>query len=502
MKRITLILAALAVLLAARTNLHAIPPPTYGKGNRTPSSPCPSADGSSHLDPKDVMLLPPPQAGQGVLATLGNGRFPGWTFNAGPALNGTMVINYYYSKFWSPHFSGARIDAVYTPGPGDPATLRWVQLVNTTSPSDGTKTRIYIDQDPESTANPPLPFYYDEAKAKKMTVVEFKDQSRRHHPPTSSASWQGSFYLVSWDGATPGVVTVHDGIMWGWMGECDTAGVKTMSLTVSNGQGDGAVITCQSNSLGTNLPPVRTQSTTDLKNPAWTDRTNGITLSNGVYRVVLPVAQPQEYFRFALDTTPLTPDPVGAYVADASGSNIVAQSHEAFMYCRADGTLPIGYQWLFNGIPIANATNGILDFQQAQSTNQGYYTVLVGNAYGTDQSDPAYLQVVPDTTPPALVSAAATSNRLQIVVAFSEAVNPSTALNPANYQVHSVSPPGTVPIFNAIQGSDQSIVILNPSGQLPANSQFYLQASQNISDLATPPNYLPSGSQTTFNTGP
>ena len=451
---------------------------------------------------KNVVLLPPPQAGQGILATLGNGRFPGWTFNAGAPLNGTMVINYYYSKFFGDHHSGARIDAVYTPGAGDPATLRWVQLVTSTSPSSGDKTQTYIDQDPDSTANPPLPFYYDEAKARKMKAVEFKDQSSRKHPPTSSASWQGSFYLVSWDGKTPGTLTVHDGIQWGWMGECVAAGVRTVTLTTSNGQ-DGAVVTWTTNSPGTNLPAWRTQFSTNLVDPSsWIDRTNGVTRTNSVFRLIVPAAQREEFFRLALDTTPLVPDPVGACVAVAPESNIVAQSHEAFLFVRADGTLPITYQWLFNGAPILNATNGILDYPQAQSTNQGLYTVIVSNAYGGDLSDPALLQVVPDTTPPALVSAAASSNRMQITVTFSEPMDPSTALNPGNYQVFSFSPPATVPIVNAVPGADQTMVILSPPDQLPPNTQFFLQARTNITDLATPPNHLPLGSQTTFTTGP
>jgi hypothetical protein len=117
MKQSTLIICAMALVIVAEQDLRAIPPPTYNPaGNRTPNSKCPAGDGKSMLNSKDVALLPPPQPGQGILATLGNVRFPGWTFNAGAPLNGTMVINYYYSKFWDDHFSGARIEAVYTRG--------------------------------------------------------------------------------------------------------------------------------------------------------------------------------------------------------------------------------------------------------------------------------------------------------------------------------------------------------------------------------------------------
>jgi hypothetical protein len=399
LKRHTLIVCALAVAFAAEPNLRAINYPDYDPaGNRTRTSECPSNDGKNYLLPVTVDLLPPPQPGQGILATLSNsGWFPGWTFQAGAPLNGTMTIEEYYSAFWGTHYSGACITAIYKPDPSDPPTLRWVQLVDTSAPINGYETR-YIDQ-PTNPANPPLPFYYNEAIYHGCWTYRnlyFHDASRRHHPPTSGVRWKGTFYLVDWDGnTTNGTVTVHDGIGWGWVGHCEAPGDTAIPLTLlMDNPPSLGVLTWPTNSPGTNLPAWRPQSSTNLGDPcAWSDVTNGVTQTNNVFQLVVPTAQPQEFFRLALDTIPLVPGPVPAYVAVPPASNIVAQGDEALLFVRADGDDPIAYQWLFNGSPIPNATNDILDFPQVQLTNQGLYSVIVSNASGSDLSVPALLQV-------------------------------------------------------------------------------------------------------------
>ena len=88
--------------------------------DHTPQSTCPALDGNNQLKPDPATYLPPPPAGLGVLAELaaGDSPFPGWTFNAGAALNGTLTIAYYRSVFDGAHYSGADIIAIYTPRGG------------------------------------------------------------------------------------------------------------------------------------------------------------------------------------------------------------------------------------------------------------------------------------------------------------------------------------------------------------------------------------------------
>ena len=49
--------------------------------------------------------------------------------------------------------------------------------------------------------------------------------------------------------------------------------------------------------------------------------------------------------------------------------------------------------------------------------------------------------------------------------------------------------------------SDESTVVLNCTIPTAPNSQFLLQVF-NITDFATPPNFIVPGSSTTFTTGP
>lgn len=52
-----------------------------------------------------------------------------------------------------------------------------------------------------------------------------------------------------------------------------------------------------------------------------------------------------------------------------------------------------GYQWLFNGTPIANATNSSYSVVNSQTNNAGYYSVIALNNVGPAQSDDATLSV-------------------------------------------------------------------------------------------------------------
>jgi alpha-tubulin suppressor-like RCC1 family protein len=61
----------------------------------------------------------------------------------------------------------------------------------------------------------------------------------------------------------------------------------------------------------------------------------------------------------------------------------------------AQGTPALQYQWLFEGAPIADATNVSFNLTQAFSTNSGTYSVIVSNAFGYTNSSGAFLAVVP-----------------------------------------------------------------------------------------------------------
>jgi hypothetical protein len=51
-------------------------------------------------------------------------------------------------------------------------------------------------------------------------------------------------------------------------------------------------------------------------------------------------------------------------------------------FVSAAGTIPLSYQWRFNGVDITDATANSLNVPNVQSTNQGDYSVAVGNVNG------------------------------------------------------------------------------------------------------------------------
>jgi hypothetical protein len=60
-----------------------------------------------------------------------------------------------------------------------------------------------------------------------------------------------------------------------------------------------------------------------------------------------------------------------------------------------DGTVPISYQWLKNGMPITGATNVTLTITNAQLADDARYSVVAVNALDSVTSDEARLTVVP-----------------------------------------------------------------------------------------------------------
>lgn len=72
----------------------------------------------------------------------------------------------------------------------------------------------------------------------------------------------------------------------------------------------------------------------------------------------------------------------------ALGSNVV-------FFASADSTIPVSYQWLFNGAPISGATNQLLDLGNVNLGAAGTYQVVVSNVAGQVSSPAALLTISP-----------------------------------------------------------------------------------------------------------
>jgi hypothetical protein len=72
--------------------------------------------------------------------------------------------------------------------------------------------------------------------------------------------------------------------------------------------------------------------------------------------------------------------------------SIIAGTQVAFgVYDK--GTLPLHYQWQYNGADLAQATNGTFSLTNTQPSHAGNYAVVVSNAYGAATSSVASLTV-------------------------------------------------------------------------------------------------------------
>jgi hypothetical protein len=74
-------------------------------------------------------------------------------------------------------------------------------------------------------------------------------------------------------------------------------------------------------------------------------------------------------------------------------SQIVTPGLPATLSVVAGGAAPLSYQWQLNSNNIANATNSSYSIAAAQVSDQGFYRVVVGNAFGSTNSSNAFLSV-------------------------------------------------------------------------------------------------------------
>ena len=78
----------------------------------------------------------------------------------------------------------------------------------------------------------------------------------------------------------------------------------------------------------------------------------------------------------------------------------VLEGTTAFFAVVAEGSTPLGYQWLKDGVTIANARSNRLDLAAVTKTTEGRYSAVVSNEAGAVTSSVARLTVTPVALPP------------------------------------------------------------------------------------------------------
>ena len=110
-----------------------------------------------------------------------------------------------------------------------------------------------------------------------------------------------------------------------------------------------------------------------------------------VYSNALSPAQVLAHYVAARGTNPA---PVAPTSQVNPHSQLLAAGHTAGLLAEASGSLPLSYQWQFQGTNIAGATSSTLTLVNAQATNSGSYQAVVTNLAGSVTSSVAVVTVV------------------------------------------------------------------------------------------------------------
>lgn len=160
-----------------------------------------------------------------------------------------------------------------------------------------------------------------------------------------------------------------------------------------------------------------------------------------------------------------------------------------------DGTPPHTFQWKKNGVDIPDATGVTYSIASvAVADNGAKYSVVVTGAQGTATSQDAVLTVTPDTALPTVLSAKGQPNLTEIILTFSEALDPASAGATASYQVSSAG--GSLNITAAALAAGGTQVTLT-AARMTLGTKYTVLIS-NLKDTAAAPNTIAANSKAVF----
>jgi len=199
--------------------------------------------------------------------------------------------------------------------------------------------------------------------------------------------------------------------------------------------------------------------------------TNTITIDTGKSRV------------FHLDLAPVEEIPIT--ITNQPADVTVNERGSATFSVSASG-IPQFFQW-YRQIgselqPIAGAIYSTLTLNNVLPADSGVYLVVITNSMSAVTSAPVTLNVIPDTTPPRLLSAEGTGDMNRIYLVFSEPINSNSVGNLSNYSVQMTNDGPMLTILSASLYSS-NIVVLETSDRFP--SVNYIVRVSGITDTAS-----------------
>jgi hypothetical protein len=129
-------------------------------------------------------------------------------------------------------------------------------------------------------------------------------------------------------------------------------------------------------------------------------------------------------------------------------SQLVVEGRPVSLSVGASGSATVLYQWYQGANEVLGATNAVYSLPSAALTNAGVYFVNISNPADSTNSTAVSLTVLKDTIPPAVTNIAAGGSK--IILSFTEALNPVSSTNLANYLVND-----GISVTNATISGDQ-----------------------------------------------
>jgi Immunoglobulin I-set domain len=151
-----------------------------------------------------------------------------------------------------------------------------------------------------------------------------------------------------------------------------------------------------------------------------------------------------------------------------------------------NGAGPLYFQWYTNNVPMPGATNASLTIPFPRLAMSGMtFHVVMSNDTSSATSSNAVLTVLSDNIAPTLVSAVRATNINQVIVTFSEGMDPVSATVASHYMITN-STGQTLQVLSAVLASP-TVVYLNV-GQM--QNQGYVLRVKDIGDAAVTPNLI------------
>lgn len=155
---------------------------------------------------------------------------------------------------------------------------------------------------------------------------------------------------------------------------------------------------------------------------------------------------------------------------------------------------PMCIQWQRNGVNIPGANGDTYTFKLTKADQGARYRALVAVPGASATSAEAQVtSVTNDTTPPTVLGARGVPRQPQVVVTFSEALNPASATATGNY---AISGGGGLTVSDASLSADGTRVTLTTGAQTVGTE--YTITINNVADAAAAPNPVAPGTQVSF----